>query len=161
MVALGTIYIQTARDADVVPLWLNWTVILACRFVLSSCWDPEPLHVLGVVDRMQDASAGGVSHGDDATDQIRALFRQELRDGALFLSQKYLRGMVIGHRFGESREHGRLGNGREWGRVEAKMSNRIYLEDRIAGGVPVNRGLRCGVGERCGDVAAKNFAGVL
>ena len=41
------------------------------------------------------------------------------------------------------------------------MSNRIYLEDRIAGGVPVNRGLRCGVGERRGDVAVKNFAGVL
>ena len=75
MVALGTMYIQTARDADVVPLWLNWTVILACRFVLSSCWNPKPLHVLGVVDQMQDASASGVTHGDDATDQIRALFR--------------------------------------------------------------------------------------
>ena len=45
--------------------------------------------------------------------------------------------MVIGHRFGESRERGRLGIGRKWGRVEAKVGNRIYLEDRIAGG---NRG---------------------
>ena len=61
MVALGTMYIQTARDADVVPLWLNWTVILACRFVLSNCWDPKPLHVLGVVDRMQDASAAPIA----------------------------------------------------------------------------------------------------
>ena len=30
---------------------------LACRFVLSSFRDPKPLHVLGVVDRTQDASA--------------------------------------------------------------------------------------------------------
>ena len=49
------------RDADVVPLWLNWTVILACVFVLSSCRDPKPLHVLGVVDRTQDASAALVA----------------------------------------------------------------------------------------------------
>ena len=54
----------------------------------------------------------------------------------LFLSQKYLRGTVIGHRFGESRERGRLGIGRKWGRVEAKVSNRIYLEGRIAGDIP-------------------------
>ena len=45
--------------------------------------------------------------------------------------------MVIGHRFGENRERGRLGIDRKWGRVEAKVGNRIYLEDRIAGG---NRG---------------------
>ena len=75
-----------------------------------------------------------VVHGDDATDHIRALFRHEGRVIALFVSQEYLRGMVIGHRFGESRERGRLGIGRKWGRVEAKVGNRIYLEDRIAGG---------------------------
>ena len=63
----------------------------------------------------------------------------------LFVSQKYLRGMVIGHRVGESREHGRLGTGRKGGRVEAKVSNRIYLEDRNAGDIPGNRGFRCGV----------------
>ena len=57
MVLVGTMYIQTARDADVAPLWWNWTVILACWFVLSSCRDPKPLQVLGVVDRTQDASA--------------------------------------------------------------------------------------------------------
>ena len=79
------------------------------------------------------------SHGDDTTDQIRALFRHEGRVIALFVSQKYLRGMVIGHRVGESREHGRLGIGRKGGRVEAKVSNRIYLEDRIAGDIPGNR----------------------
>ena len=48
---------QEKGDADVVLLWLNWTVILACLFVLSSCCDSEPLYVLGVVDLMQDASA--------------------------------------------------------------------------------------------------------
>ena len=61
IVSSGTIYIQTARDADVVPLWLNWTVIRACLFVLSSCPDPKPLHVLGVVDRTQDASVAPVA----------------------------------------------------------------------------------------------------
>ena len=45
------------------------------------------------------------------------------------MSQEYLRGMVIGHRVGESREHGRLGIGRKGG-------NRIYMEDRIAGDIP-------------------------
>ena len=34
---------------------------------------------------------------------------------ALFVSQEYLRGMVIGHRVSESREHGRLGIGRKGG----------------------------------------------
>ena len=77
------------------------------------------------------------------------------------LSQKYLRGMVIGHRFGESRERGRLGIGRKWGRVEAKVSNRIYLENRIVCGIPWNRGFRCGVVGRCGRISAKKFAGVL
>ena len=100
-------------------------------------------------------------HGDDATDQIRALFRHEGRVGALFLNQKYLRGMVTGHRLGESRERGCLGIGRKWGRVEAKVSNRIYLEDRTAGGIPWNRGFRCGVVGRCGRISAKKFAGVL
>ena len=84
----------------------------------------------------QHSGECGVVLGNDAGDQIRALFRQEGRVGALFLSQKYLRGMVIGHRVGESREHGRLVIGRKWGRVEAKVSDRIYLEDRIAGGIP-------------------------
>ena len=77
-----------------------------------------------------------VVHGDDATDHIRALFRHEGRVIALFVSQEYLRGMVIGHRVGESREHGRLGIGRKGGRIEAKVSNRIYMEDRIAGDIP-------------------------
>ena len=58
---VGYMYIQTARDADGVPLWLNWTVILACLCVLSSCRDPKPLHVLGVVDRTQNASAAPVA----------------------------------------------------------------------------------------------------
>ena len=69
--------------------------------------------------------------------------------------------MVIGHRVGESREHGRLGIGREGGCVEAKVRNRIYLEDRIAGIIPGNRGFRCGVAEQCSGVPAKDFAGVL
>ena len=69
--------------------------------------------------------------------------------------------MVIGHRVGESRERGRLGIGRKGGRVEAKVSNRIYLEDRVAGDIPGNRGSRCGVVGRCGRISAKNFAGVL
>ena len=79
----------------------------------------------------------------------------------MFVSQEYPRGMVIGHRVGESRERGRLGNGRKRGRVEAKVSNRIYLEDRIAGDIPGNRGFRCGVVRRCSSISAKNFAGVL
>ena len=61
MISLGTMYIQTARDADVVPLWLNCTVILARLFVLSSCWYLELLHFVGVVDRMQDASAAAIA----------------------------------------------------------------------------------------------------
>ena len=69
--------------------------------------------------------------------------------------------MVIGHRVGESRERGRLSIGRKGGRVEAKVSNRIYLEERIAGDIPGNRGFRCGVVGRCSRFSAKNFAGVL
>ena len=71
---------------------------------------------------------------------------------ALFVSQEYLRGMVIGHRVGESRERGRSGIGRKGGRVEAKVSTRIYLEDRIAGDIPGNRGFRCGVVGRCSRI---------
>ena len=80
---------------------------------------------------------------------------------ALFVSQEYLRGMVIGHRVGESRECGRLGIGRKESRVEARVSNRIYFEDRIAGDIPGNRGFRCGVVGRCSRISAKNFAGVV
>ena len=68
--------------------------------------------------------------------------------------------MVVGHRSGEGEEHGRLGIGRKGVRYEAKVGDPVYLQDRIAGGA-VDRGFRCGVGERHGDVAAKNFAGVL
>ena len=68
--------------------------------------------------------------------------------------------MVVGHRSGEGEEHGRLGIGRKGVRFEAKVGDRVYLEDRIAGGT-VNRGFRCGVWGRHGDVAAKTFAGIL
>ena len=78
----------------------------------------------------------------------------------LFLGQEYLGGVVVGHRSGGSEEHGRLGIGRKGVRFEAKVGDRVYLEDRIAGGT-VNRGFRCGVWGRHGDVAAKNFAGIL
>ena len=77
------------------------------------------------------------------------------------MSQEYLRAMVIGHRVGESQERGRLGIGRKGGRAEAKVSNRIYLEDHIAGDIPGNRVFRCGVVGRWGRISAKNFAGVL
>ena len=70
-------------------------------------------------------------------------------------------GMVIGHRVGESREHGRLGIGRKGGRIEAKVSNQIDIEDRIAGDISGNRGFRCGVVGRCKRISAKNFAGGL
>ena len=93
-----------------------------------------------------------VVYGDDATDHIRALFRHEGRVIALFVSQEYLRGMVIGHRVGESREHGRLGIGRKGGRIEAKVSKRIHIEDRIAGDISGNRGFRCGVVRRCNRI---------
>ena len=69
-------------------------------------------------------------------------------------------GVVVGHRTGVSEEHGRLGIGRKGVRFEAKVGDRVYLEDRIAGGTG-NRGFRCGVWGRHGDVAAKNFAGIL
>ena len=69
------------------------------------------------------------------------MFRHERRVNALFLGQKYLWGVVIGHRDGESRERGREGIGRRGGRVEAKVSDRINLEDRIAGIVPRDPGL--------------------
>ena len=38
------------------------------------------------------------------------------------------------------------------------MSDRIYLEDRIAGIIPGNRGFWCGVTERRGGVLAKHLA---
>ena len=34
------------------------------------------------------------------------------------------------------------------------MGSRFYLEDRIAGIIPGNRGFRCGVTERCSGVPA-------
>ena len=45
--------------------------------------------------------------------------------------------------------------------VEAKVSDRINLQDDIAGIIPGNRGFRFGVTERRGGVPAKNFSGVL
>ena len=74
--------------------------------------------------------------------------------------QEYRGGVVVGHRSSGGEEHGRLGIGRKGVRFEAKVGDRVYLEDRIAGGT-VNRGFRCGVWGRHGDVAAKNFAGIL
>ena len=53
-----------------------------------------------------------------------------------------------------------IGYWQEGVRFEAKVGDRVYLEDRIAGGT-VNRGFRCDVWGRHGDVAAKNFAGIL
>ena len=88
------------------------------------------------------------------------MFRYEGCVKALFLCQEYLGGVVIGHRTGVSEEHGRLGIGREGVRFEAKVGDRVYLEDRIAGGAG-DRGFRCGVWGRHGDVAAKDFAGML
>ena len=41
------------------------------------------------------------------------------------------------------------------------MCDQIYLEDRIAGVIPGNRGFPCGVKEWRGDVTAKDFSGVL
>ena len=70
------------------------------------------------------------------------------------------RGVVVGHRSGVSEEHGRLGIGRKGVRFEAKVGDRVYLEDRIAGGTG-NRGFRCGVWRRHGYVATKDFAGIL
>ena len=102
----------------------------------------------------------GVVHGDDAADEVRSLFRYEGCVKALLLCQEYLGGVVVGHRSGVSEEHGRLGIDRKGVRFEAKVGDRIYLEDRIAGGTG-NRGFRCGVWGRHGNVAAKNFAGIL
>ena len=67
----------------------------------------------------------------------------------------------VGHRIDESRERDRLGVGRRGVRVEAKVCDRIDLEDRIAGVLPGNRGFRCGVKVRHGVVPAKDFSGVL
>ena len=50
------------------------------------------------------------------------------------MCQEYLGGVVVGHRTGVSEEHGRLGIGRKGVRFEAKVGDRVYLEDRIAGG---------------------------
>ena len=100
-------------------------------------------------------------HGDDAADQIRTLFRYERRVNVLFFGQKYLWGVVVGHRTGESRDRGRLGVGKRGVRVEAEVSDRVDLEDRISGTIPGNRGFRCGVTERRGGFPEKNFSGVL
>ena len=88
------------------------------------------------------------------------MFRYEGCVKALFLCQEYLGGVVVGHRSGVSEEHGRLGIGRKGVRFEAKVGDRVYLEDRIAGGTG-NRDFQCGVWGRHGDVAAKDFAGIL
>ena len=69
--------------------------------------------------------------------------------------------MVIEHRVGESREHGRLGIGRKGSRIEAKVSNGIYIEDSIAGDISGDRGFWGGVVGRCNRISAKNFAGGL
>ena len=69
--------------------------------------------------------------------------------------------MVVGHRIGESRERGRLGVGRKGVRAEAKVSDRIDLENRIAGIIRGNRGFHCGVTERRSGVPAKNCEDVL
>ena len=79
------------------------------------------------------------------------MFRYEGCVRALFLCQEYLGGVVVGHRTGVSEEHGRLGIGREEVRFEAKVGDRVYLEDRIAGGAG-NRGFR---GVRGGTVMSR------
>ena len=85
----------------------------------------------------------------------------ERRVNARFLGQKYLWGMVVGHRIGESRERGCLGVGTRRVRVETEVGDRVYLKDRIAGAIAENRGVRWGVRERCGNVPAKDLSGVL
>ena len=54
-------------------------------------------------------SERGVIHGDDAVDPIGALFRREECINTSNLGQTHLRGIVVGHRIGESRERDRVG----------------------------------------------------
>ena len=42
-----------------------------------------------------------------------------------------------------------------------EVGDRVYLEDRIAGVIPGNRGVQGGILERRGNVLAKDFSGVL
>ena len=69
--------------------------------------------------------------------------------------------MVVGYGIGESRERGYLGVCARRVRVEMELGDRVYLEDRIAGVIPGNRGVQGGVLERRGNVPAKDFSGVL
>lgn len=69
--------------------------------------------------------------------------------------------MVVRYRIGESRELYRVGIGWRWGRIEAKMNEMIYLEDRIACIILENRGFWCRVAGRRGSVLAKNFSGTF
>ena len=53
--------------------------------------------------------------------------------------------MVVGYRLGESQERGYLGVCARRVRVETEVGDRVYLDDRIAGVIPGNLGVRCGV----------------
>lgn len=71
---------------------------------------------------------------------------------ALIVGQQYLRVTVVGYRVGERRELGRAGNGNARSdRVEAKMGDRVDLEDRIFGLISYRRVAReCPGGEFLG-----------
>lgn len=60
-VSLGTMYIRTARDVDLTPLWMKWTVIRASLLVSSVFWEPKTLHNLGTVNRTKDTLAAPVA----------------------------------------------------------------------------------------------------
>ena len=82
----------------------------------------------------------GVVHGDNAANQLRSLFGYEGRVDARSVGQKYLWGVVVGHRKSVSRECSRLEAGARVVRVEAEMGDGVYFEDRIASVIPRDRG---------------------
>ena len=90
-------------------------------------------------NRVVNVASSMVTTPDDAADQIRSLFGYEGRVNARSLSQKYLWGVVVGHRIGVSPERGHLCVGARGVRVETEMGDWVYFENRIVGSVIVAR----------------------
>ena len=87
----------------------------------------EPRHRGSPAGELQECSERDIIYGDDAADQIGVLFRQEGRINTFSMGQKYLCGVDVGYRIGESRECGHMGIGCIGGRIEANLRDRINL----------------------------------
>lgn len=94
--------------------------------------------------------------------QLGTLFVYELLVDALCMSLRCLRGMVIGHRIGESRHRSRVGGSFSRGNSEAKLCDWIDLDGGITSAIYGNRGVWCdGVVWRRANLMALGYRYVL